>query len=374
MSTHTLSYLAVMANPGTQVAKIHLQPSRMQDYSAYVPIQLGHLTTVAFVDSGNTFANVILPQTMTALGISPSQLELVPQLSVGTAAAGKTMKILGQAPRIDLQIGQHPAKFCIRPLVLQGLVHPVNLCGPFLTRSGIDQIHSKGVLRVCGKDVPMCPPRPTGRSPKLPPPQPTPGVCTLHVTDAPSPKKQYVPCGPLSSARVGRTPIKVMKRTRVILPLQVDPPLPTGTLVLLQPSVHSLLGDNPILQEVQPDGSLAVLADNLEPTEQELAPETLVGSVQEVAPAQTTVDPETSPPPEATTHEAFDALPQNSKIKWLVANFHLDSSPLLQRDSQLQEVIRTLLQFTDVISIGGTAKPTSSPTPSLWSRGPRRSK
>ena len=139
-----MSYLAVMADLGTQVAKIHLQPSRMQDYSAYVPIQLGHLTTAAFVDSGNTFANVISPQTMVALGISPSQLEPVPQLLVGTAAAGKTMKILGQAPRIDLQIGQHPAKFRIRPLVLQGLVHPVNLCGPFLARSGIDQIHSKG--------------------------------------------------------------------------------------------------------------------------------------------------------------------------------------------------------------------------------------
>ena len=131
-----------MTIPGTQVAKIHLQPSRMQDYSAYVPIQLGHLTTAAFIDSGNTFANVISPQTMTGLGISPSQLELVPQFSVGTAAAGKTKKILGQAPRIDLQIGQHPAKFLIRPLVLQGLVHPVNLCGPFLARSGIDQIHS----------------------------------------------------------------------------------------------------------------------------------------------------------------------------------------------------------------------------------------
>ena len=48
------------------------------------------------------------------------------------------MKILGQAPRINLQIGKHPTKFRIRPLVLQGLVHPVNICGPFLARAGID--------------------------------------------------------------------------------------------------------------------------------------------------------------------------------------------------------------------------------------------
>ena len=64
---------------------------------------------------------------MTALWISTDQLEPVLQLSVGTAAAGKQMTILGQAPCIDLQLSKHPAKFRIRPLVLQGLVHPVNI-------------------------------------------------------------------------------------------------------------------------------------------------------------------------------------------------------------------------------------------------------
>ena len=119
-------------NSANQVAEINLQPSRVKDYSAYFPVQLGSLATAAFIDSGNTFANVISLQTVTALGISTAQLEPVPQLSVGTAAAGKRMKILSQAPRIDLQIGGHLAKFRICPLVLQGLVHQVNICGPFL--------------------------------------------------------------------------------------------------------------------------------------------------------------------------------------------------------------------------------------------------
>ena len=184
----------------TQIAEIQLQPSRPVDYSAYVPVRLGDLTTAAFIDSGNTFANVISPETMTALGISNAQLEPVPQLSVGTAAAGKRMKILGQTPRIDLQLGQHSAKFRIRPLVLQGLVHPVNICGPFLARAGIDQIHSKGVLRVCGKEVPMC----SSRSPpclnKPPTPGTTPQVCTLHVAEPSKPRLQYVPHGPLQEA------------------------------------------------------------------------------------------------------------------------------------------------------------------------------
>ena len=154
----------------TQVAEINLQPSQAQDYSTYVPVRLRNLATAAFIDSGNTFANVISPQTMTVLGITLSQLEPVPQLSVRTTAMGKRMKMLGQAPRIDLQLGQHPAKFHIRPLVLQGLVRPVNICGPFLAQAGIDQIHSKGVLRVCRKDVPICPPRQPRRPSRLPPP------------------------------------------------------------------------------------------------------------------------------------------------------------------------------------------------------------
>ena len=286
---------------------------------------------------------------MVALVISPSLLEPVPQLSVGTATTGKWMKILGQTPGIDLQLGQHPAKFRIRPLVLQGLVHPVNICGPFLARAGIDQIHSKGVLRVCWKEVAMCPPRQPERASQLPQPQPSPGICILHVADAPTRHQQYTPSGPLAEARLGKEAVKVTGRTRVILPLQVHPQLPAVTLILLQPTIRSLLGDNPILQEVQPDGSLSVLVDNLETIEQELAPDAPIGSVQEVTSAPSDLDPEMSPPPANTTHEEFD-----EKIKWLVTHIRLDASPLLQRDSHLRkEVIRTQLQFADVISIGG---------------------
>ena len=128
---------------------------------------------------------------------------------------------------------------------------------------------------------------------------------------------------------MGEEAVKVGGRSRAILSLRVHPSLPTGTLVLLQPAVASLLGDNPILQEIQADGSLSVLADNWETTDAELAPDTLIGSVQEVTPAPSNIDPDTSPPPEATTHAEFDALPLKEKIKWLVANFRLDSSPLL---------------------------------------------
>ena len=138
------------------------------------------------------------------------------------------------------------------------------------------------------------------------------------------------------------------------MPLQVQPYLSASTLMLLQPTAASSLGDNPILQEVQEDGSLSVLAENDGSQELRLEPDALIGSVQEVTSAHSTLDAETSSPPEATTHVNFDALPQSAKIKWLVAHFRLHDSPLLQQDSHLRkEVIRILLQLTDVISIGG---------------------
>ena len=212
--------IAAMESTTTQIAEINFLPSWMHDYSAYVPVRLGKLDVAAFIDSGNTFANVISPQTMTTLGIETSQLKQIPQLSVGTAAAGKKMKILGEAPRIELQIGQHPAKFRIRPLVLQGLVHPLNLCWPFLQRAGINQIHSRRVLQIHGKEVPMCSPHQTRGSPPL---QPSSEVCTLHVAAPSVGKRQYTPHWPLAEAGSGPGTIKVMGRSRCVLPVQLHP-------------------------------------------------------------------------------------------------------------------------------------------------------
>ena len=111
---------------------------------------------------------------------------------------------------------------------------------------------------------------------------PSPEVCTLQVTTPASRAQQYQPHGPSVEARSGPTIQRVEGKTRYVLPVQLEPSLPAGALVLLQPTVRSLLGDNPILQEVQADGSLSVLVDNLECEDVDLKPGTLVGSVQEV--------------------------------------------------------------------------------------------
>ena len=76
----------------------------------------------------------------------------------------------------------------MRLLVLQGLVHPVNICGPFLAPAGIDQIHSKGVLQFCGKEVPMCSPRKPTSGSKLPPLRDKP-----HISLTPRPSGDSTP-------------------------------------------------------------------------------------------------------------------------------------------------------------------------------------
>ena len=73
--TNSSSSFPVMSATKTPVAEINLQPCRSHGYNAYVPVRLGELNINAFVNSGNTYANVISPQTMADLGIEMSQLE-----------------------------------------------------------------------------------------------------------------------------------------------------------------------------------------------------------------------------------------------------------------------------------------------------------
>ena len=137
-----------------------------------------------------------------------------------------------------------------------------------------------------------------------------------------------------------------------------EPPLPAGALVLLQPTTRSLLGDNPILQEVrsrwQPGrfgGVYGVWG------RQPRTGRPCQDLCKKSPPLQPRSTRTTLPLPEASRHAEFDALPQDEKIKWLVTQFRLDKAPTLQRDPRLQkEVIRTLLQFSDVISISGYGK------------------
>ena len=131
-----------------------------------------------------------------------------------------------------------------------------------------------------------------------------------------------------------------------LLSLELHSPRRTGASVLLRSPTRRPAEDVPTLQEPSPDRSLSVCNDNQGTTELHLAPEAVVDRLPSLY-------PETSPSLKTTMHSESDALPQDAKV----AQSRLDFSPMLQRDSRLQkEVIRTLLRFADVISIGGYGK------------------
>ena len=115
------------------------------------------------------------------------------------------------------------SQFRIRPLVLQGLVHPLNLCGPFLARCGIDQLHSKGALQIQGKEIPMYQPR-ARRS--LPPSRPGNSVGTLEIPIPAGQAQVHYPCGPDHQVQISAEGAQIGSRTRQIVRLQAQPPLP----------------------------------------------------------------------------------------------------------------------------------------------------
>ena len=199
----------------------------------------------------------------------------------------------------------------------------------------------------------MCSSPPSTVPDTLPSPQETPQVqvCALHVPEATGPRLQYTPTGPSLEARLGSEGARVPGRSRAIIPLQLQLYLSADVLVLIQPPAASPLGDNPILQEVQKVGSLSVLVENDGNQELHLQPGALVRAIQEVASTASTIDAETSPPPEATTHADFDALLKapGSSGWWLTSvsltRRYCNGTPIYSH--------RVLLQFADVISIGG---------------------
>ena len=117
--------------------------------------------------------------------------------------------------------------------------------------------------------------------------------------------------------------------------------------MLLRTTIRRPAEDVPTLQEPPPNKSLSVRDDNRRTAELHLAPKAVANRLP------STIDPEASPSLKTTMHVEFNALPPDAEV----AQPWPDSSPLLQRDSRLQkEVIRTLLRFAYVISIGGYGK------------------
>ena len=90
-----------------------------------------------------------------ALGFTLADLTPI-TTSVGTAQEGQSLAVLGRSRRpMYLQLNGIPTKFKTYPVIIDRLSMPFNIGAEFLTKHGIDQLHSKNLLRLQGRHVPL---------------------------------------------------------------------------------------------------------------------------------------------------------------------------------------------------------------------------
>lgn len=118
-------------------------------FKKYLPVQIENINCFCFIDSGNTLHNAISETFANQLKVN-----LIPYKNdrAGTAKSGSKLNILGQVKR-ELKMTATSERgekvtFKIQPLVIKHLSMDINLSGQFLMEKGIDQLHSRGVLRL----------------------------------------------------------------------------------------------------------------------------------------------------------------------------------------------------------------------------------
>ena len=107
------------------------------------------------MDSGNVWRNAISKDfAFNQMKLTEADIRPLSTKTIGTAQSGASMRVLGEVIRpLPLQLGGISTCLKTRPVVVEGLSMPFNLAGPFLKKHKIDQIHSQDCIRFQGHDV-----------------------------------------------------------------------------------------------------------------------------------------------------------------------------------------------------------------------------
>lgn len=112
----------------------------------------------ALPDSGNTWETAISDLLYSKLGGQIRHLEPSHRPLVGTAKKGAKLKVLGRVrDSLEMIIKRHPARYTIKPMVVEGLSMDVNLSRDFMVENGWDQLHSKGQISIRGNKLKLEP-------------------------------------------------------------------------------------------------------------------------------------------------------------------------------------------------------------------------
>ena len=136
------------------VAHVSVTDKGKSNFRRYLPLKIGLISCSALVDSGNLWRNVINTDLMKKLGLTPADLRPLERTKIATAKAGADLTVLGEvrAP-LYLSLGGTGVRIKDYPVVVEGLNMAFNLCGPFMKKHGIDQLHSEDSISHHGKKI-----------------------------------------------------------------------------------------------------------------------------------------------------------------------------------------------------------------------------
>src|SRR5712671_2975038 len=148
----------IMKNELSKITDVDFRESRAAcNFKPLCPIKINGTPVFALIDSGNVVVNAISEKFAKELFGQDYMTHIQPLRNythVGTAEKGAKMRVLGITKKtLPLRFGGVSMQFHTRPIVIQGLTTSINISGPFLAENGIDQLHSKGALRIKGKLV-----------------------------------------------------------------------------------------------------------------------------------------------------------------------------------------------------------------------------
>src|SRR6266496_4211868 len=157
--TERLIDCSTLRNDLCPINEVKLENRSVSNFRPLCPVKMNGHPSFALIDSGNVVVNAISEKFARELygdGLKEQIQNLKNYQYIGTAEQGAKMRVLGMTKHpIALKFGGSSITFHTNPIVIKGLSMDINISGPFLSENQIDQMHSKGALRVKGKLIPL---------------------------------------------------------------------------------------------------------------------------------------------------------------------------------------------------------------------------
>jgi hypothetical protein len=335
------------------VAAVEKEDASTERYCRYLPIRIGNVACSALIDSGNLWRNVMSKQFFDRLGLTKNDLRPIEVTQVATAKKGANLKVIGELCQpIYLTVGGLHTKLKTRPVVVDGLTMPFNVCGPFLKQHSIDQLHSRNCLRINGHDVPLM----NRRSSQVPGPEaPVSAVYVRQTLVVPAMSAAYV------QLRAAEIEAKKMPSG--------DGVLEGDTAFMEATDTHAWTG---AIVSVDDDGRLigGILNTLDYPITIEegrrygvftrtCSPDDIAAYPWRICTLEKGEAAKIQPPANPDQLDDKNDWSVGQKRKWLKEVFKLEQSPCLKRVHDLEAATSLLLEFWDILSHDGSFGKTS---------------